>query len=435
MLTAHQREILDEALHILVTSKRLLIKGSAGVGKTYLADYLEQRLVTLYGVKPTYIAAPTHKALSVLRGKINIDGREHIEFITAHSAMKTKRKIHYKTGAISFEPNFDPRYPPLKGIARMMLDEASMLNTELLDNIEEYATDHNTMVIFLGDEKQINPVGEDVSPVFTRGYPEVELTEIVRQGQGNPIIDLSRNLDWISSKEEKLFITPDSQVGYTYTHDRGRIVKSLAEVNGTDELKYLAWTNKEVDNINFFTRKAIYTNPNKIELDEALIFNAPYAETYFTNQEVRVEELGIDKVTLKYLKKNVRGTTQVEVGHITLKLYRINIDSVKVNDAMPSGIIVVHEDSQKDFDNLKRFMASQCKQSLLQWRDYYTFLDQFADVKYNHAITVHKSQGSTYDKSIVNVRNIKMNRNRTEKDRLLYTAVTRASDLLILYNV
>tara|TARA_R110000796_G_scaffold231853_4_gene349923 strand:+ start:10328 stop:11635 length:1308 start_codon:yes stop_codon:yes gene_type:complete len=435
MLTGHQREILDEALHILVTSNRLLIKGSAGVGKTFLADYLEQRLVTLYGVKPTYITAPTHKALSVLRGKINIDGREHIEFITAHSAMKTKRKIHYKTGAISFEPDFDPKYPPLKGIARMMLDEASMLNTELLDYIEKYATDHNTMVIFLGDEKQINPVGEEVSPVFQRGYPEVELTEIVRQGQGNPIIDLSRNLVWISGKEETLVTTSDSQMGYTYSNDRGRIIKALAEVNGTDELKYLAWTNKEVDNINFLTRKAIYTDPKKIELDETLIFNSPYADTYFTNQEVMVESLGVDTVKLKYLSKNTRAK-KVEVSNITLKLYRINIDSgVRVNDALPYGIIVVHEDSQKDFDNLKEFMVTQCKQFLLQWRDYYAFLEQFADVKYNHAITVHKSQGSTYDKSIVNVRNINMNRNKEEKNRLLYTAVTRASDLLILYNV
>lgn len=43
-------------------------------------------------------------------------------------------------------------------------------------------------------------------------------------------------------------------------------------------------------------------------------------------------------------------------------------------------------------------------------------------------------QGSTYEKVIVNVRDVNKNRNQVEKQRLLYTAVTRASELLILYN-
>lgn len=44
-------------------------------------------------------------------------------------------------------------------------------------------------------------------------------------------------------------------------------------------------------------------------------------------------------------------------------------------------------------------------------------------------------QGSTYTQTIVNVANVLMNRNASEKKRLLYTAVTRTSDLLILYKV
>lgn len=43
-------------------------------------------------------------------------------------------------------------------------------------------------------------------------------------------------------------------------------------------------------------------------------------------------------------------------------------------------------------------------------------------------------QGSTYKQAIVNVKNINLNKNKTEKERLFYTAVTRAAQLLILYN-
>ena len=46
-----------------------------------------------------------------------------------------------------------------------------------------------------------------------------------------------------------------------------------------------------------------------------------------------------------------------------------------------------------------------------------------------------RMQGSTYKQAIINIKNIEMNPNKKEKKRLLYTAVTRASDLVILYNV
>ena len=44
-------------------------------------------------------------------------------------------------------------------------------------------------------------------------------------------------------------------------------------------------------------------------------------------------------------------------------------------------------------------------------------------------------QGSTFEKTIINIKNINFNQDASEKERLLYTAITRASELLILYNV
>lgn len=44
-------------------------------------------------------------------------------------------------------------------------------------------------------------------------------------------------------------------------------------------------------------------------------------------------------------------------------------------------------------------------------------------------------QGSTYKQVIVNIQNVNINKNQKEHNRLLYTAVTRASELLILYKV
>ena len=97
-----------------------------------------------------YCSAPTNKAVAVLKGKVNVP----VRFVTTHSAMKLKRVIDYKTGDISFKPDFDPKFPPLKGVRLFIIDECSMLNTELLEFIEKYAVLQGCTVIFIGDNKQ-----------------------------------------------------------------------------------------------------------------------------------------------------------------------------------------------------------------------------------------------------------------------------------------
>lgn len=438
-LTKHQQEVQDEAVSILDTSNVLLLEGSAGVGKTYLANTLIQQVAgKMNNGKTIYCSAPTNKAVAVLQGKV--DDLPNMTFITTHSALKLKRNIDFKTGEITFKPNIDPKYPPLKGVGLFVIDEASMLSSELLGYVEEYAGLNNTKIIFIGDEKQLNPVGEDNSPVFHRGYPKVQLTEIVRQGSGNPIISLSRNLSGISAGVDNR----KDIGGYIYSNDKDRVIQTLAAVNGTDELKYLAWTNKEVDMMNFLVRRAIYGTPKKIEVGETLVFNAPYKEKYFTNEEVRVTGAEIKEKDFLFVSDK-SGDVNPDIGgtayhgKVKLKYYSITCKRAdylekKDKEKATKEIIVIHEDSEKKYKDTLKLIKNKAKFATIDWKDFYSFTEQFADLKYNHAITVHKSQGSTYKKTILNVSNISRNPNPIEKQRLTYTAVTRASELLILYN-
>jgi exodeoxyribonuclease-5 len=431
-LTAHQAEKLEESLTILENGKRLLISGSAGVGKTYLVNELIGRLIKKAMGKKIFCSAPTNKAVAVLKGKV--DERPNLEFTTVHSALKIKRQVNYKSGAITFKPNFSEKYPPLKGVGLLIIDESSMLSSELLKYVEEHALKNNCTVIFIGDHKQLNPVGEEVSPVFVKDYPEVELTEIIRQGAGNPIIDLSRNLDIIAQRI-------DSRVddnGYLFSNNLPQVIETLAAVNGTDELKYLAWTNKEVDLINKLVRKRIYgDNPKKVELGEVLVFNEPYNEEYYTNQEITVETVSEKEKDFFYPAGRAKGVFDSVTTYSPLKLkyYAINAKKSEETGLMVDNIIVIHEESQAAYDKLLANLRSMCKSKIIPWVDYYKFKEGFASMKYNHAITVHKSQGSTYGQTIVNIKNLGLNKNKTERARLLYTAVTRASKLLILYKV
>ena len=204
------------------------------------------------------------------------------------------------------------------------------------------------------------------------------MTEIIRQGAGNPIIDLSRDLDMIWFKQPKLI----EDKGYIFNDDKLQIIDNLAEVNGTDDLKYLSWANYDVDTMNKLVRERIYGKPKRIELGESIIFKEPFSD-YWTNQEVKVNQLDIIEArqfnvpneSTKYADGDWLGPSTE-----TFKVYIIN-----------GNIPIIHEDDDMKFLSIKKEILSNCNSYGWDWRGYYFFLEQFANITYNHAITVHKS--------------------------------------------
>lgn len=473
--TPHQEQKAAEALQILQTSKRLVNLGSAGVGKTFLVDYIISQLKKTSLIKGRIVcAAPTHKALKVLRDKVSSPG---VSFETIHSVLCYRKITDKLTGVESFAPNINEKYPPLRGVGLLILDEGSMLNLEMSVFLERYGA--NTIIIYVGDNKQINPVGEDESvifwgkPVFYETeeealqhtfenrqsqyplshndevycpkykdkyagftqYPTVELTEIIRQGAGNPIIPLSRNLHCIFDFEAK--VNEDESKGFVYTTNYPKIIEELAAVNGTDELKYLAWSNPIVDALNERVRQRLYgTHPAKVEPNEVIVFDSPYRNSYNTNDELKVEKLNIDWCVFNIVTENKMNRFNTE--KVPLKCYIINgiqVDEWGDGNLTWRGVFIIHEDSEKVLKSLYGRLSRNCSNKILDYETRNDFFGKFAKFKYNHALTVHKSQGSTYKNVILDVGSIVVNPNKKEMQRLLYTGVTRTSELLILYNV
>jgi ATP-dependent exoDNAse (exonuclease V) alpha subunit len=77
-----------------------------------------------------------------------------------------------------------------------------------------------------------------------------------------------------------------------------------------------------------------------------------------------------------------------------------------------------------------KIKAIQTKGRNKSWIRYYGFIRRYADVSYGYAITAHKSQGSTYNTTFVLDDDINMNFNVVERNRIKYTAYTRASKKL-----
>lgn len=423
-LTPHQQYVGEQTISsIKAGNKRVILQGAAGVGKTYLSDQLVQICKRDHTINPRYnngtiyVTAPTNKALSILQNKIQPSSS--IVFKTIHSALGMKLVTDGKTGVRKFVPGWtqQERGKEFNKCKMCVIDEASMVNTQILGLLDELPFP----ILFIGDRFQINPVNELNTPVFNRNYPTFELTEIIRQGEGNPIIDLSRDIDLIFFKQPRLV---DGK-GYVYNNNLDSIIDHLAEINGTDELKYISWTNNDIDAMNDTVRKRIYGKPKRVELGEILVFNAPFGEHY-TNKEVKVEQLDIitDYVPIPRQDTSFINDQPVKLDQIKMKFYRIN-----------NNFRVVHEDSDELFKIATKYLEDNCKKFNWNWKGKYFFVEQFADITYNHAITVHKSQGSTYKQVVLNIGNINFNKNAEEKQRLLYTGITRASDLVILNNV
>jgi len=378
-ITDHQREKGDEILDKYnLGSDIQVLKGAAGVGKTTLAEYIVNNLKG-----KTLVSAPTNKAVSVIKSKVSSTDN----FSTIHSALKMKPR-YLPNGKREFVPMPRKKEIVFDDLRNIIIDEGSMISTNIKDWVAEHARNVGARVLYIGDERQLNPVGELNTPIFHSGYDVSELTEIIRQGEGNPIIELSRNIDQVFSRIDKR----NDVGGYIYNNDKSRVIDTLAEVNGTDELKYLAWTNSEVDDMNRLVRIAIYGSPARVELAEYLVFDAPYISTkgkilYTTNEEINVETLDIIEQIFDFPVESSFITGNKKIVKVSLAVYVIN----KGQKDNANGILVVHEKSDRDFNKIKFRLMNAAKARQLEFADKDAALGQFAQIKYNHALTIHKS--------------------------------------------
>jgi exodeoxyribonuclease V len=153
--------------------------GYAGTGKTTLARHIAD------GVDGDVLfAAFTGKAAQVMRNKGCANAR------TVHSLIYRPRgeKPEKETGEL--QPTFGlNRMSPVAKAKLVIIDECSMVDEKLGRDLLSFGTP----VLVLGDPGQLPPVksGEGGGGFFTEHEPDVMLTEVHRQAMDNPIIALA----------------------------------------------------------------------------------------------------------------------------------------------------------------------------------------------------------------------------------------------------
>lgn len=362
-----------------------LLRGSAGVGKTTVVGEFTKQ----FKRHKIILSAPTHKAVKVLHDKSGAICK------TIHSFLKLDRKLVKGQYVWVFDEDQD-----FDNIDVLVVDEASMMSHFLLECLFKISDRFD--IVFVGDDKQLNPVGEEKSMVFHLGIPQYELKEIRRHD--NDIIDLSRNLDWVQQRR--------SGENFTFVDRHNVPVDLLVEANGTDLCKFITWSNRTVTSMNRQIRNMIYEEPAEFEIGETILMREVYKGLYKNNDEVIIGEL---KESHQYFEE-----ADIPFPYVNTWLVNKNLH-------------IVQQAEMKKYEKNVAALKQGAKYKTNRWSSYYKYRDEtFGKVQYNHALTTHKSQGSGYKTTLVHATEMLRNPNPDERARMLYTAITRAEEKIYL---
>jgi hypothetical protein len=166
-----------------------LLSGHAGTGKTFLSmRFLAQAEAA--GLCWT-VVAPTHKAVSVLRANLAASQLTPTWFpSTIHRLLRLNLK---RRGDRELCEASEQTAGALEHLDLVLIDEASMLESTVLELLLRCAHGFRTRLVFVGDPAQLPPVGETASPVFQLArVRKAALGQVVRH-QG-PVLRLATGL-------------------------------------------------------------------------------------------------------------------------------------------------------------------------------------------------------------------------------------------------
>lgn len=354
-------------------------------------NYLENE--TNYAVVCT---APTNEAVRVMS---KTTGRPYNQTIYSLLGLAL---VHQDDKKPVLKPQGTPK---LKDYDVIIIDEASMIDTELFELIQEQLNKFTFIkVIYVGDEAQLPPVKDEgnCSKVFSIEN-KVILTEVQRTARDNPIIStvtkIRNNLNSELDVFERETITDDNGHGIEFWDDRDALLNELYEDfksdaynNNNNYVRAILYTNKAVDALNTHIRRQIFGKKDvaQYEVGENLIVDQPIVKNMGKYSKI------IYTVGERLRVKRTELCTDAETGIEYWNLRVVNYEASS-QDRYAGYIKVVDKDSQWKYDLAARDLALACKQKIQNgynkrdaWKAYFQFKEEWSWVKYSYATTVHK---------------------------------------------
>lgn len=403
--------------------KGFTLLGEGGTGKTTCVMSAAEAWIKA-GLK-VLLTAPTNKAVKQLEAAARAHGIESplMVFMTVQKAM-----------GLALLPNNETKYiapvgPNILGeFDVVVLDEGSMMPANALFNHMLPAIEaSSTKVVIMGDDMQLPPVKESVSQALKlQQYPSATLTQVERFSADSGIAKATSLLRHCIKTNAK-FKFDSEELGVSTVKPAffvAEVLKHFEEDTDLDTVRALAWTNARVDVINNAVREKIYgKHTQRFEIGERIVTGTPIFE----------ENMLVLSTGEECIVKNVQLTSIIDdVTGDEYNTYLLTLEPIHA-EARTVYCHVIHETSNLDLEERLREIASRANKSGNKslWATFHNLKDMFSTIKYCYCMTVHGSQGSTYETVLVDTNNILRNNRQMERNKLLYVAFSRASKELV----
>ncbi len=387
-----------------------VLAGYAGTGKTFLIDYLVREVLRLTPGEEVVFTSPTGKAAVNIIQKGTLAG-------TVHGLIYIRNEDDFEVdenGEI-VNPNklsFYKREKIDERIKLVIVDEASMINEEMLNDLLSFGV----KCLFTGDSAQLPPVN-GICRLLKN--PHYELKEIVRQAKDNPIVRLAtmaregKRIPYgnygasvcvmprgaLSSLERKKVFLRANQVICGRNVTRNSLNREIREYMGIPlEQKLPTEGEKLICTLNDWEKSL--DKEEKFHLVNGVI-------GYVESVEEHLDDLGVIKFRADFLSESI--TVPFDTGIFLKKEYThfYGDKAVTFTDGT-----VAHENNFALLHRLK--VKSE---------------EPIARFEFAYAITCHKAQGSEFDFAVIFDESWAFGE---ERNRWLYTAITRAKTKLLI---
>ena len=458
-LTKDQEQAIEKMVKWSGTNNthKYVLEGPAGTGKTTIVKEFKKHSIKQGGF---IVSAPTHKAVRVVSNDVGVEGHTIQKLLGLRPNMNLE---HFDPNNVQYDP-FGKRH--IENYNTIVIDEASMLSRKMIGYIDKEAALHNVKILYIGDGSQLPPVGEGYSSVFNvPAEIKSSLTTIMRQGNDNPLAQLlvdirygigRKSFDYINTlmgkhniKEGKGYMHLDDAKFQQYSM---RAFNNDKFFNNISFCKLITYTNDNVSIWNKFIRNSLFPTSNEqavIVHDLFMCYNTiidEFNNAKITNSEEYIVNDLNDYCNADNLKGWMVKFKEVSTGHNTPYLFIIDHNDAKtlLHYTLSLQRLIVEASNRANSPSIrskkwKAFYEYKNRNlSLIQIKDSNTGkLIADKDLDYGYAITSHKSQGSTYDHSFVNLTNIVYGNGNTHMvndanmiNRLFYVAASRAKDTL-----
>ena len=453
--TNDQKQAIRTFIDFLTDTDRqsvMILRGSAGTGKTTLAGALVRAMQRLH--QRVMLLAPTGRAAKVFSLYSN-----HPAF-TIHRRIYREQKFVGAEGGV-FQLNNNCFHDMLfmvdesSMIANMGLAESAFGSGCLLDDLVQYVYQgDNCRLLLIGDTAQLPPVGEvespALNPLLLAGYGlkvfQCDVNEVLRQSAQSGILSNATMIRQMITHDEKTQLPqihlrsfPDLSV---VTGDEliETMSSSYSEV-GMDETIVITRSNKRANIYNQGIRNRILDREEELSTTDLLmIVRNKYFDTKNERQSVSSTPAYVangDRAVVKRVR-NVIELYDFRFADVTLAFPdydNFEMDDVVILDTLTSEApALTREQSEHLFESvledysdvpLKRDRIKQIKQDR-----YFNALQ----VKYAYAITCHKAQGGQWAHVYLDQGYMTEEMLTPAYIHWLYTAFTRATEHLYLVN-